>query len=263
MTPPIPWQVFSDGWTSAREAVAIQGGSWSREIRFHATAFLLQHPGLGPILVDSGYSHRFASETAALPNAIYRWITPVTLTQPDGIAACLEKAGLASHEIKHVVITHFHADHAGGLRDFPNARVHCTRAAWSAVRGLQGLAAVRKGILPGLLPNDLASRLGFLDEDSPLASGQGLEFPEFPGHANGQCGVAFTGADGREILLASDACWLSRAYRENRMPHPVTRLLHDWPAYRDSLDRLHRAHRENPDLLILPSHCPETAAYLQ
>jgi len=43
----------------------------------------------------------------------------------------------------------------------------------------------------------------------------------------------------------------------------VTRLLNDWPSYRTTLQRLHDLHRSEPDLKIIPTHCPETAALLK
>jgi glyoxylase-like metal-dependent hydrolase (beta-lactamase superfamily II) len=257
----IEWTALSDGWTAAPEAAVLPGGSWRKPIRFHAVAFLLRHPEMGPVLVDTGYSRRFFTETAAFPARIYRGITKVTLTDEGGIASQLARIGVAAEEVKHVVITHFHADHIGGLRDFPEATFHCSEAAHDSVKGVSGFAAVRHAFLPGLLPPDFAERVRYVKEGDILFPG--MSVIDLPGHATGQIGLRFTGADGVPVLLAADACWLSAAYRENRMPHAVTRLLHDWPAYRSTLERLHALHLNEPTLKIVPTHCPETAALLK
>ena len=253
------WTVLSDGWTEAHEAAAIRGGSWFRKVRFHATAVLLEHEQHGPVLFDTGYSARFFDETKRWPYLLYRLVTPVTLTEKGGIAELLRQRGVAPEELKHVIVSHWHADHIGGLRDFPKATLHTSRAAWESIQGLSGFAALLKAFLPGLVPDDASQRLNWIGEGSDVFGDGSLRVFEFPGHAVGQIGIRFTAEDGKPVLLAADACWLSTAFRENRMPHPITRLIHDWEAYRASLARLHQMHREEPDLLIVPCHCPETA----
>jgi glyoxylase-like metal-dependent hydrolase (beta-lactamase superfamily II) len=253
------WTVLSDGWTEAREAVAIAGGSWGKKVRFHATAVLLEHEIHGRVLFDTGYSTRFFAATARWPYRLYRLVTPVTLTEPGGIAGVLQKRGVAPETIRHIVVSHWHADHIGGLRDFPKAHLHTHEAGWKSVQGLKGMAALLKGFLPGLIPEDAASRLHWIAEGSDLFGDGSLTVLELPGHALGQIGVRFVDEDGRPVLLAADACWLSAAFRENRLPQPVTRLLHDWETYRRSLGRLHKLSQSEPELLIVPCHCPETA----
>jgi len=258
----LDWTALSDGWTEAPEAVVHPGASWKQKLRFRAVAFFLMHPGIGPILVDSGYSTRFFSETVKFPDRLYAALTPVTLTDPEGIAGQIRRLGVSPGDVRHLIITHFHADHIGGLRDFPNARVYCSQQAWQSVRKLSGFAAVRHAFLPGLLPPDLENRLHYVEEGSDLFNDGSIHVMDLPGHAPGQIGIRFADTMRRSVLLAADACWTSAAFRENRMPHPVTRLLNDWKPYRTTLRRLHHLHREEPDLLILPTHCPETAHYL-
>lgn len=256
------WTVLSDGWTEAHEAAAIRGGKWLKKLRFHATAILLEHPTHGRVLFDTGYSSRFFAETARWPYRLYRWLTPVTLTEPGGIIEALRQRGIAPETVRHILVSHWHADHIGGLRDFPWATIHTNRLAWESVQGIRGFAALQRALLPGLVPEDAASRMRWLQEGDEVFGNDSLTVLELPGHAAGQVGIRFVDASGRKILLAADACWLSAAYREMRMPHPVTRLIHDWPRYRTSLQRLHQLHREEPELLIMPCHCPETAARL-
>lgn len=256
----IAWTALSDGWTEAPEAVVLPGGSWKKRIRFHAVAFLLRHPEAGAILVDTGYSQRFSTETERFPARIYRSLTKVTLTDEGGIASQVARSGIDPAELRHVIITHFHADHIGGLRDFPKATFYCSAPAHDSVRGESGFAAMRRAFLPGLLPPDFAGRVRYVDEGDEIF--RGITVLALPGHAAGQIGLRFTGGDGIPILLVADACWMSAAYRENRMPHPVTRLLHSWTAYGKTLQRLHGLHQSEPELRILPTHCPETAALL-
>ena len=256
----LDWKVLSDGFTEAPEAIVIHGGSWRRKVRFQATAFLLLHPTHGPILVDTGYSQRFHEETQRFPGRFYRWATKVTLTHPTGIKGILENLGIKASDIRHLILTHFHGDHVGGLRDFPDAQVHCSNAAWEYTRKLRGFSAVRHGVLPGLIPEDFATRLHFVAEGSDVFGDGSLHVLALPGHAVGQIGLRFNDVQSQPVLLAADACWLSESFRKNLLPHGLTRLLHDWDDYRNSLQRLHDLHRSEPSLLIVPSHCPEIAS---
>lgn len=251
------WHVLSDGWTEAPEAVAIAGGSWRKKVRFSSAAVLLEHERHGCVLFDTGYSPRFFQETARWPCRVYRQVTPVTLTEPRGILGVLERRGVNAGMVRHIIVSHWHADHVGGLRDFSQAQLHTCQEAWDSIQGLSRFAALRQAVLPGLIPEDAARRLRWVSEGTDVFGDGSLTVLELPGHAAGQIGVRFLAEDGRPVLLAADACWLSAAYRGNRLPHPVTRLLHDWPAYRRSLARLHRLHLAEPELRIIPSHCPE------
>lgn len=254
------WTVLSDGWTQAREALLIQGGSWRKTVRCAATAVLLESDSRGPVLFDCGYSSRFAAETAGWPGRIYRWLAPATLTEPEGIAGILRRRGLNPAELSRLIVSHWHADHVGGLRDFPNATVHASRQGWEAVSGRSGMAALRLGVLPGLFPEDLPDRLSWVEEGSDLFGDGSVIVLALPGHATGQIGIRFRGVDGTPVLLAADACWVSDGYRLNRPPHRFTGALQDLRACQSTLDRLHRLHLEDPSLRILPCHCPETAA---
>lgn len=49
-----------------------------------------------------------------------------------GLLAAMKKANLAPESVTDILITHIHPDHVGGLRDFPNARVHIAREEYAA-----------------------------------------------------------------------------------------------------------------------------------
>ncbi len=263
--------LMSDGWCEQLQHIACRGGKF-RRIRFASMFALVQHPQLGSIIFDTGYTARFFGETQHLPAKFYRLVTPVQLNDAGDVAAQLRARGIAPEEVRHVIISHFHADHIGGLRDFPNAKFHCTRAAFDSVKKLSGWRAVKHAFLPGLLPPDFSERAVFTEDAPPVrlpAShapfsgardlfGDGsLLAVDLPGHAVGQVGIFLTTMDGRDCLLAADACWLSRQYREFLMPHTIVRLLMDWRAYKITLEKIHQLHRNNPALHIIPTHCAE------
>lgn len=254
------------------EIATIAGGSW-RPAVFPALVGVITHPGEGTILFDTGYDPTFTAATRPLPERLYRWLTPPVITAP--IADRLAAGGIDPAGIQHVVLSHFHGDHASGLLRFPNATVHCARAGLASVWGRGRLRALAAGTLAGLLPPDLPRRSAFF-EDQPvvplpsdllpfesgadlLGDGSILAVP-LPGHCPGHWGVLVHEARGLHFLVA-DAAWSSTAIRENRPPPRITStLLGDTIQGRHTLSQLHALRTRNPELILTPSHCAERAA---
>lgn len=260
------------GYCTHPEHIVMRGGQ-RKSVPFPALFALLEHPKHGRILFDTGYTHRFFEETRKFPYSLYAKVTPVYLAENETALNQLKKKRIAPQEIQYVIISHFHADHICGLRDFPKAIYIYFREAYDAVRRRRGLNAVRAGFLPGLIPSDFEQRSLPIDgtklsplpaEFIPFDQGVDLFGDEsvmavlLPGHAHGQMGLFLSTKEQRRVFLAADACWHSRAYRELLFPHPITRLvLADAQAYRDTLKKLHQLHQNNPGLHIFPSHCRE------
>lgn len=257
------------------EWITLRGGRWT-SAEFPALAALILHPRHGALLYDTGYATHFASATAHFPERLYRWITPVELPHAQTLAVQLAAHGLAPGDIARVLISHMHADHIAGLRDLPRARFSALRDEVTALRRLGRLRGLTRAVLPALLPEDFGARLDVAD-DAPvralgphwqpfshgfdlLGDGSLLGVP-LPGHSSAQMGVLLHDEDDRPLLLAADACWSARAWREQRLPSLFARpLMHDWRAYRATLAGLLAVAQRQPELLIVPSHCVETIA---
>lgn len=261
------------GRTTAPGAMILRGESW-RKMTIPALFALLEHPRLGPILFDTGYSPRFLLETRRWPYWLYAKITPVFIRAEETAVAQLQRRGIRPADIERVIVSHFHVDHIGGLADFPRAQFIFYP---DAFQPKSGLAAVKAGFLPGHIPADFAGCAAPIDpahtidlppETAPFARGVdllgdgSLLAVRLPGHAVGQMGL-FLQAEGLgPVFLCADACWHSRAFRELIFPHPLlNHLLHPDPAaYHQSIRRIHQLHQRRPELHIIPSHCPEAAA---
>src|SRR5256885_3397873 len=75
-------------------------------------AFLLRHPGVGAILVDTGLHPSLASDPRQNFGRLGARFAPVTLKQGEDVPAQLRARNIDPHEVKVVVMTHLHFDHA-------------------------------------------------------------------------------------------------------------------------------------------------------
>ncbi|MBW7477210.1 MBL fold metallo-hydrolase [Paenibacillus oenotherae] len=263
--------LFSAGYCKQLEAISIRGGKW-RSMAFPAIFGCIEHPYWGLILFDTGYSSHFFRASDAFPYRLYRWTTPVTYSEGQSALHQLKQRGYRAEDIRYIFLSHFHADHVGGLRDFPNARIICSAAAYESVAGLQGFAAVKKAFLPDLMPDDIKDRLTLLGPSAlcslpaslaPFTHGYdvmgdgSLLAIDLPGHAVGQLGLYMVDRHGAAYLLGADASWSARAIRESRLPHPIAFALFDSSAYKETFRKLEELHHNQPRLQMIFSHCHE------
>jgi glyoxylase-like metal-dependent hydrolase (beta-lactamase superfamily II) len=261
------------GFTKHLEAISLAGGRL-KTIRFPATVAVIEHSKHGVVLFDTGYSMRFYEQTKYFPNRFYGMITPVTITPETSALYQLKSRGIGERDIKHVVLSHFHADHIGGAADFAHAQYIYRQNAYGAVRSLSSLRSVRAGFLRGLLPSDFERRSRCLtDSDFVVGKADCAGFEsgcdlfgdgsvvalDLPGHAIGQLGLLVKASDGDRYFLVADACWGKTAFVESRPPNAIVRtFFSDWVEYNQTLQKIHHVHSSMPKIKIVPCHCDQT-----
>lgn len=261
------------GHCFAKESHIIKGGA-KQAVKIQALFGLIKHPEKGWILYDTAYTTRFYKATQSYPNRIYAQMTKVFIEPEQEVQAQLKAFGIAAEDIKHIIITHFHADHVAGLKDFPNAQFYCSRAAYSQLKTISNFWAFSKGILKDLIPKDFEDRVSLVEDiaqkrkDSifgkcyDLFDDNSLLIYPLPGHAAGQIGVKLQTAKQSYFLIA-DACWLKESYESLRLPSPLVKLFFDsWSNFKDSLQNVHDFHKAYPKTIIVPTHCSASTAPL-
>lgn len=276
--PDVEVSVIEAGACTHPEWMVLRGGRF-KSIRFPSTVGIIRHPTEGIILFDTGYAERFHQETKRMPAKLYGMITPTQISPMKTAVIQLMRMGIRPGDVKHIVISHFHADHIAGLKDFPKARFLYNQSAFDAVKDLTGFKAVRNAFLPGLLPKDFMARSDTLVFPTPsfakasagrkagihpfsyghdLFGDGSIILHNLPGHTVGQIGL-MAQTKHRPVFFVADACWLEKTYQDGVMPNPITNLLTADPVqYKQTIQDIHQLSIDRPDIVILPCHC-ETA----
>lgn len=257
------------GYCIQKESFSLLNGS-NKKKKFYAGVGIIHHPK-GIFLFDTGYSNHFFKETRHFPYNLYAKLTPVVCDKTDTLLAHLVAQKLKSSQIKGIFISHFHADHISGLKDFPNIPIYCLESCYSDIKDKSGLSAVRRGFIPKLLPDDFRKRLILLNKFqsvpptldlTPFTScidifnDNTIYAIRLDGHAKGQMGLYINTST--PVFFVADSCWSSLAYRNNIAPPWYVRyFLGNNQDYLRTLDNLYQFHKNHPEVLLLPSHCDE------
>jgi N-acyl homoserine lactone hydrolase len=261
MRGPEGWFHAEPGLVGTLRALGI-GVAKDDHFRIPIVAFLIEHPSAGPILIDTGF-HRDVA--AASTRARARNLGPLGLLMARDIrmrpeqtaAAQLRARGVDPSDIRLIVMTHLHFDHASALADFPGATVIVSRREWDAAHG-------RASTLFGYPPAQIDPRPSYRTVDFGAAAarphgpfarsldlfGDGsLILLDTPGHSLGHLSVLARLRE-REAMIAGDAVYTLATLRDGKRPLRSE----DAKAFEHSLRALQAYDREHPDALIIPGH---------
>ena len=181
----------------------------------------------GLVLVDTG----LGMDDIASPGRLGKdWVSNVSprLAVEETAIEQVKALGFSATDVRHILLTHLDRDHAGGIADFPLAKVHVHLREHQAA--VTGELQVRKGryvcsqwnarsewVLYGAAGEDWFGFKGVraLDDRNPDV----LIIP-LPGHTPGHCGIAVRGTD-KWLLHAGDSYFFHGQIQTPPLPPPV------------------------------------------
>jgi N-acyl homoserine lactone hydrolase len=232
---------------------------WTEPLPIYA--FAIEHPE-GVVVVDTGETARVA-EPGYFPRwqPFFRFAMRERVEPEEEIGPQLERLGITPSDVRTVVLTHLHTDHAGGLHHFPNKEILVSRTEMEYAAGLRGRlrgyvnkpwpawfspTTVELGPVPfGPFPTSLR-----------LTEAGDVTLVPVPGHSPGQLGVVVEDTD-HAVFLAGDSSYTQDAMLRGA----VDGVGPDEDAERLTHDRI-RAYTEANPTVYLPAHDPETGSRL-
>jgi glyoxylase-like metal-dependent hydrolase (beta-lactamase superfamily II) len=78
----------------------------------------------GLVLVDTGYGTQDVRHPHPRLSRFFHALLNIRFRMEDTAIHQIRALGYSPSDVRHIVLTHLDFDHAGGIEDFPNARVH-------------------------------------------------------------------------------------------------------------------------------------------
>jgi N-acyl homoserine lactone hydrolase len=128
--------------------------AWTEPLPIYA--WVIEHPE-GILVVDTGETARVA-EPGYFPwwHPYYKLSVRIWVRPEEEIGPQLKALGIQPADVRWVVLTHLHTDHAGGLHHFPKVETLVSRTEYQLASGKAGLV---RGYLPNRWPTWFAPRL--------------------------------------------------------------------------------------------------------
>ncbi|MGH2372336.1 MAG: N-acyl homoserine lactonase family protein, partial [bacterium] len=183
--------------------------NWTEPLPIYA--FVVEHPE-GLIVVDTGETARVA-ERGYFPwwhpyfrYAVREWVQP-----EEEIGPQMRALGFDPNDVRWVLLTHLHTDHAGGLAYFSKAEHLVSRREYENDTGAMGLL---RGFLPHRWPRWFRPTLidmqpepiGSFPSSYRVTQTGDVRFVPTPGHTVGHLSVVVTTPE-VSYLLAGDASY--------------------------------------------------------
>ncbi len=204
-----------------------------RDITIPISMWVVDHPK-GLVVIDTGNNVAITQNCKAYwQPGMCDFLKP-SQTRADTIDMQLKKLGYSVDQVKVVITSHTHLDHAGNMEMFPNA-IH---------------AIQKKELYQGWFPEKFQGRTGGafvmadidgtrdfnfleLDGDYDLFGDGSVVILSTPGHTLGHQSVKLKLASGRSIIVSNDAIWM----QENLDGYPAG-LNYSVQDYTNSVNRL-------------------------
>jgi N-acyl homoserine lactone hydrolase len=223
--------------------------------------YVIEHSD-GLVLFDTGMDRAVVTNPEYWPDAvtrlfmrnIFRW----NITPQDTLSLQLESAGYITTDVTKAVISHLHVDHAGGIREIPEAELFVAKEAWEHMCGPhpEREAVLRRDLD---IPNAKWRQIAFQPTGDPLLAPFGESFDLMgdgtmvvlptPGHMPGSVSVLVRREGSPPLLLVGDLTYAEDLLNRDQVPATGDKEL-----LRESFAKVRSLKEQLPDLIVLPAH---------
>jgi glyoxylase-like metal-dependent hydrolase (beta-lactamase superfamily II) len=249
------------GWTHKEEDGGPAQNGWAP-----CPIFLVEHPTAGHVLIDTGLPAAAAHDQKAAFGRSAAAIVKVRVDPAQPLPARLRELDLKPADIKTVVMTHLHLDHAGSIHELPGATFVLAEAEWKAANSARALLQgyVKRQFNFGFDyrmidydARDVKSFASFGRSFDLFGDGT-IQLVSTPGHTAGHQSVVVRLRD-REALICGDAAYMRRTIDESFLP----RRMQDEHKFKRSLREIRAYAQMTPSALLIPGHDAEAFGRLE
>jgi N-acyl homoserine lactone hydrolase len=232
--------------------------------------YVIEHER-GLVLFDAGQDRRSVTDKNYYPGGlaglVFRRLATFAIGADQTLPALLGAEGYDAEAVTHVVVSHLHQDHMGGVQDLPNADLLVSDTEWKAMRqpGAEVNGYLREHIdAAGDRWRQIELQETHDSEVSPFTStfdlfgdGSLLILPT-PGHTTGSISMLVRRPQLPAVLLVGDLTFDSPHFGRDHLPG-----IGNLRSLRESTDLVERLATRYPGLAICATHDPAAAGILR
>lgn len=253
-------QLQGQGTGTLRLINTLRDSEWTQPLPIYT--WVIEHPE-GIIIVDTGETAR-ATQPGNFPSwhpyyklGLREWVKP-----EQEIGPRLREIGILPKDVRWVVMTHLHTDHAGGLSHFPDSEIIVSLTEYQIARGTAGRM---RGYLNQHWPDWFSPRLitweptavGSFPKSLTLTSTGDVHLVPTPGHTPGHLSVVLEKNNGI-YFFAGDVSYTEQLMLQQK----VDGVAPDVATAQQTLKRV-RHYVQQTHAVYLPSHDPESDRRLE
>ncbi len=226
------WLECDANWMVAMSVVGTKGNPHpqARWIKIPVYAVLIDHPE-GKFLFDTGCAPTISND----PQSAF----PYYHGENQTLERQLSLAHTRPEEIKAVILSHTHFDHAGNIGLFKHAEIYVHKAEIEH--------APTPGLSAALDRESLGKRCHLVENDQEFA--KGVRLITLPGHSYGVLGlVVETKRDG-VLIFPSDAVYTRANYGP---PAKLSGIVYDSLSFFDSIEKVRRLAKQHNAKVMFP-----------
>lgn len=226
------WLECDANWMVAMSVVGTKGNPHpqARWIKIPVYAVLIDHPE-GKFLYDTGCPPDLPNDAQAM--------FPYYHNENQTLEKQLSLAHARPEEIKAVILSHMHVDHAGNIGLFKHAEVyvHKSEVEHAPTPGLSG----------PLNWESFGKRCRLIENDRDFA--RGVRLITLPGHSYGVLGLVVETKNDGVLIFPSDAIYTKANYGP---PAKLSGIVYDTLSFFDSIEKVRRLATKHNAKVMFP-----------